>query len=139
MNIPQYRAFNKTEKRMYEVLAIEWRADPQQLRFLTLRSTDELHSLRRVDCIDGSARSYEIMASVGINDKHGDVIYEDDIVKLGLGAVYDDIYFRILWDEHQLKYMASQVNEKQESMVPIAHFQHDIEIIGNIWQQETQP
>lgn len=71
--------------------------------------------------------------SIGVKDKHGDDIYEFDIIAAGLGAVWDDVIFCVLYDEHQLKYRASNLNDKKEWMINIAEFRGGLEIRGNIY------
>ena len=122
MRTIKFRAWHKQEKQMYHPQYLHFSPDGELFGILVKEG-----QLLAID-------DFELMWFIGVKDKHGDEVYEDDVIKLGVGAAYDPILFRVVWDENQLKYMARQIDHKEELMINIMHFQHDIEIQGNIYE-----
>lgn len=123
--IPKYRAWNKNNKKMYEVL--------------TLDIIDEKALIENKDNPNKILRGYAkyenivLMQSTGMKDKNGAEIYEGDIVKpvsfaSWIGVVkYSSENAAYILDDHNNEFIRGE-------NVYLSQFNEGLEVKGNIYE-----
>lgn len=128
MNNLKFRAWDKTNKEMFEVIKIEFNPNifymAKEPAWVVIRTENEI----------------ELMQSTGLKDKNGKEIFEGDIVNCGYlfnGSPFDEL------DEYEeekgvVKFLNCGFNIKFKNdtnlFIDIMESCEDIEVIGNVYE-----
>ena len=137
IKVPEYRAFNTTEKRMYEVVMLEWSAAlPNRLSRMALLSMDGLYTNRMVYGEETIHNNYELTRVLEIKDKNNRTVWEGDIVKALLLDNYGDnpeeVIEEVTIHEGLLAPFYMRVRFEEEWWKD--HLQDGFEVIGNVYE-----
>lgn len=130
MNNLKFRAWDKTNKEMFEVIKIEFNPNifymAKEPAWVVIRTENEI----------------ELMQSTGLKDKNGKEIFEGDIVNCGYlfnGSPFDEL------DEYEeekgvVKFLNCGFNIKFKNdtnlFIDIMESCEDIEVIGNVYENK---
>jgi uncharacterized phage protein (TIGR01671 family) len=135
MREPKYRAWHKSEKKMYPVKSLTWfdkKIDPE-CRLDTIR-IDQQESAIVTTASFFSPYDVELMEFTGLKDTCGCEIYEDDVV-IWAGGQYT-----IAFSEVVGAWILKEDREDREC--PLLYGvgsskQSEIEVTGNMWENEN--
>lgn len=77
------------------------------------------------------AQQIKIMRGIGLEDKNGKPIFEDDRLKDAIGRMFIVVYNESQW------WAKSVVEDMRRGLDPIAVVQYDYEVVGNVWETQT--
>lgn len=117
----KFRVFDKEEKKMEFVGAIDW---TENQKIITCNTATTKHYSYQEDKYQDS---FEIMQFTGLLDKNGMEIYDGDIVDTGhrIGEV--------LWDNNSARFGLSGKELEKGKTFWLTQFER-LEVIGNIFQ-----
>ena len=118
--IPKFKAYCKLDKKIYEVLLIDFKAKIEQIK------------LRKTGNIWYDFEDVVLMQSTGLHDKHGVEIFEGDIVEI----IYDGKPFTgvVVYDLGETDFKATNNREDYGNNFQYLTVGESIEVIGNIQQ-----
>ena len=119
--IPNFRAWDKTYKKMYEVDEIHW-------------NCGEFDFIGDAITFKRGADEVELMQSTGLHDKNGKEIFEGDI--LGIETDEGVLNVNIFWDSKHALFMfeSKKYNEEELLAELVEDNTYPFEIIGNIYE-----
>ena len=120
--IPKFRAYCKSDKTIYEVLLIDFKAKIEQIK------------LRKTSNIWYDFEDVVLMQSTGLYDRHGVEIFQGDVVKI----VYDGEPFIgvVVYDLGEADFKATNNREDYGNNFQYLTVGESIEVIGNVWENE---
>ena len=120
--IPKFRAYCKSDKTIYEVLLIDFKAKIEQIK------------LRKTSNIWYDFEDVVLMQSTGLYDRHGVEIFQGDVVKI----VYDGEPFIgvVVYDLGETDFKATNNHEDYGNNFQYLTVGESIEVIGNVWENE---
>jgi len=130
MRTHKYRAWDKKDKMMRSVLAMDWQTNSKDKRIEIKGSVSHINckSSSNFDTFYGKPIwEVELMESTGLKDRNGKDVFDGDLLKDGLRNIgevrwnYDRAGFYIRWSDSDIGFPSGQKPER-------------IEIIGNIWE-----
>ena len=118
--IPKFRAYCKSDKTIYEVLLIDFKAKIEQIK------------LRKTSNIWYDFEDVVLMQSTGLYDRHGVEIFQGDIVEI----VYDGEPFTgvVVYDLGEADFKATNGHEDYGNNFQYLTVGESIEVIGNVHQ-----
>lgn len=134
MSIPKFRAWDKTRGGMYEVTALRWSvATPMVIDQMEVYADGHIRTVYGAETIQ---TNYALMQAIGHKNKHGEDIYESDILRGSEGDLCG-----VFWEKQierdrywATAYGFSIIFEKSDATIS------DIETVGNryatpdLWQ-----
>ena len=116
--IPKFRAYCKSDKTIYEVLLIDFKAKIEQIK------------LRKTSNIWYDFEDVVLMQSTGLYDRHGVEIFQGDIVEI----VYDGEPFTgvVVYDLGEADFKATNNREDYGNNFQYLTVGESIEVIGDI-------
>lgn len=111
--IPKFRAWDKKDKVIREVTAIDWSID--LVEFMN-------------GAIERDIENVEFMQSTGLNDKNGVEIFEGDIFAEGFGR------YVVAWEAEGGRWALKLVHDFEDTFYLGMRNSKDMTLIGNIYE-----
>lgn len=120
--IPKFRAYCKSDKTIYEVLLIDFKAKIEQIQLR--HAVNNWYDFEEI----------VLMQSTGLHDKNGVEIFEGDVVEI----IYDGESFTgvVVYDLGETDFKATNNHEDYGNNFQYLTVGESIKVIGNIYQNK---